>query len=655
MQALNPVGVYAWTCCNNEDPAREGEAGCSDDSSVGVRSTLPLVKNYYNNQLSLNHPLQHGSMLFLETSVKKQLHVGSQAFKHTDTGTGTGIKGNESSTVLNLGQGSSIDYFSVHKPAARVRAMEPYANPATRAPASELQFGVRPMTPAAVAASQAAAAISRELSASALQQQQQQHQHNQAPKQRPSTASGSLQRASIGSMYPHMNPQIRQMKVEDSILAPDYSLPPEKQIRCLLTRPASPATQLMHQQTKHYSLYSKPYSVVNDRALREEVQGYSSVTAAAAAVAAGEGVFVGGIAEGCSFATGAGESGVLNGAGGWGNGADLHHQSQSHSQTLLQHERSLKRPSTATGVGTRARSAGSSGHGLHTTSVSRLAHLDQRAQQQQSQAFSHSLVGASSAYLPMTGASVGPGGAGAAAGENTGSAVLNAAPGAAGGGGGGSTEVSVASHGSHGGRTGANHHLQQHHQQQQHYASSSIEQAARLGAELSLGGSSDDEEGEGEKVFEDSSDYRMLQTAAAATAHSDHVAYMNASSDALFFTRSIADAGPHAHSSTYGDGHGHGYGYNGNGYGQKLPAYATISGTGTGTGTGVGAGTSSPSRFKQLVAAHRLPQHQVKEGSKSLPAGHKNLIGKQRAVPQRTKLAGNRPLTSNSGYNLYST
>lgn len=201
-----------------------------EDHSVGIRSSLPLVKNFFNNQLNINHPLQHGSLLFLENSVKfQQLPTGSTAFKNNDSL----YEGSYHDNKLPLARGSSIDYFSVHKPASRVLAMEPYSNKSTRT-TSGLLFGVAP------AKSTAAPVVSGGLG-----------QPSQ-DRQRPTTAPGPLQRASITEMYPHLDVKIRKQQVEQRYVAVDYTKP-------LPEDPSSPT----HHGTKVYAQYSRPYAHTN--------------------------------------------------------------------------------------------------------------------------------------------------------------------------------------------------------------------------------------------------------------------------------------------------------------------------------------------------------------------------------------------------------
>lgn len=220
-----------------------------DDHSVGVRSTLPMVKNYYSNQLNINHPLQHGSSLFLENTVKvhkvqQQQHVAGEGV--------TGLKNNDSlfegsyyDNKLPLARGSSIDYFSVHKPASRVLAMEPHSNRSIRT-TSGLQFGVPPTSrPASSSATAGANTI--------LGFSQSQSQSQVQDRVRPTTAP--LQRANITEMYPHLDAKIRKQQVEQRYVAVDYTKP--------LSENPSDRTSSLHHGTKLYSQYSRPYAHTN--------------------------------------------------------------------------------------------------------------------------------------------------------------------------------------------------------------------------------------------------------------------------------------------------------------------------------------------------------------------------------------------------------
>lgn len=212
-----------------------------EDHSVGIRSSLPLVKNYYNNQLNINHPLQHGSSLFLENSVKFQHSApnGSAVLKNNDSM----FEGSYHDNKLPLARGSSIDYFSVHKPATRVLAMEPYANKTTRT-SNGLLFGVAPTSSAMNGApsTKILTASTGGLAGPSLSQE----------RGRPTTAPGPLQRASITEMYPHLDANIRKQQVEQRYVGVDYTKP----------LPEDPSSPTNH-GTKVYSNYSRPYAHTN--------------------------------------------------------------------------------------------------------------------------------------------------------------------------------------------------------------------------------------------------------------------------------------------------------------------------------------------------------------------------------------------------------
>jgi len=228
---LNAEGVHAWTCCNSTERDHDG---CIDDQSVGVRSTLPMVKNFFNNQMCINHPLQHGSSLFLENNVKHNLHRSASAEINYDKEASS----HNHTSSLFLGRGSNIDYFSVHKPATRVAAMEPYANKSIRS-ASRCVFG------AAIPPPNAHLEVFLSPPKSLA-------------KSRPATAGGPLQRASIAEVFPHLDTKIRKHQVEQRYIGVDHLKPPA---------PEDPDSPTNHNTTKHYALYSRPYAHTNTNTL----------------------------------------------------------------------------------------------------------------------------------------------------------------------------------------------------------------------------------------------------------------------------------------------------------------------------------------------------------------------------------------------------
>jgi hypothetical protein len=231
-------GTRAWTCCNSHEASG---GGCMEDHSVGVRSTLPIVKNFFNNQLTINHHLQHGSSLFLENSLRHNLQIGSSAFRHNDSAVDVVHEPNHNHTSsLYLGRGSSIDYFSVHKPAVRVKAMESYSNKSVRT-SSELKFGADPPKSKYIA----------ELPDQPIRP----HSGSRA---RPATASPTLQRAAIKEVYPHLGKPIVKHQVEEHLVGVDHFKPPAG----VADSPYSSALEA----TKRYSLYSRPYSHTNANA-----------------------------------------------------------------------------------------------------------------------------------------------------------------------------------------------------------------------------------------------------------------------------------------------------------------------------------------------------------------------------------------------------
>jgi hypothetical protein len=212
-----------------------------EDHSVGVRSTLPIVKNFFNNQLTINHHLQHGSSLFLENSLRHSLQIGSSAFKHNESACDVVHEPNRNHTNSQyLGRGSSIDYFSVHKPAVRVKAMEPYSNKSIRT-SSELRFGADPPKSTYIA----------ELPDQPIRPRS-------GTRARPTTASPTLQRAEIKEMHPHLGKPIVKHQVEERLVGMDPFKPPPG----LADSPYSSALEA----TKRYSLYSRPYSHTNANA-----------------------------------------------------------------------------------------------------------------------------------------------------------------------------------------------------------------------------------------------------------------------------------------------------------------------------------------------------------------------------------------------------
>jgi hypothetical protein len=221
-------GLHAWTCCNSHEA--DGE-GCADDQSVGVRSTLPLVKNYFSNQLAINHPLQHGSSLFLDNSVRRSLQVGSTAFRNDSAAEGIHEPSHNHTDSLYLGRGSSLDYFSVHKPVTRVLAMQPHMNKSIRS-VSDLSFGAPKATSKYVA-----------------------DLPSQSVYSRPATAGATLQRASLQEVYPHLDKKVVHHNVEQKYVRTDYSKPPPG---CV---PGSGVDG-----AKVYALYTLPYAHKNTSA-----------------------------------------------------------------------------------------------------------------------------------------------------------------------------------------------------------------------------------------------------------------------------------------------------------------------------------------------------------------------------------------------------
>lgn len=214
-----------------------------DDQSVGVRSSLPLVKNFFSNHLRVKHPLQHGSGLFMENNIKFNLQLGSAAHRQSDSVLFDDNTSHNHTSSLFLGKGSAIDYFSVNKPATRVAAMEPYANKSIRS-TSRLVFGVS--IPPENAHPEAFLTRSRDLADAS---------RSQTSRARPATASAQLQRSSIVEVFPHLDTKIRQHQVEQRYIGVDHLKPPPAD------DPGSPTAN--HNATKHYALYSRPYAHAN--------------------------------------------------------------------------------------------------------------------------------------------------------------------------------------------------------------------------------------------------------------------------------------------------------------------------------------------------------------------------------------------------------
>lgn len=231
-------GVHAWTCCNSFERDQEG---CAEDHSVSVRSALPVVKNFFSNQLRINHPLQHGSSLFFDNNVKFNLQLNPNTIKNEVED--VGLANHNHTSSLFLGKGSAIDYFSVNKPATRVAAMEPYANKSIRS-SSRLVFGVPAVPPN----------VNLDVFLSPQKSTLVGASQSQVSRARPATASGPLQRSSIAEVFPHLDTKIRKHQVEQRFIAVDYTKPPPKD------EPDSPTN---HDTTRHYALYSRPYAHTN--------------------------------------------------------------------------------------------------------------------------------------------------------------------------------------------------------------------------------------------------------------------------------------------------------------------------------------------------------------------------------------------------------
>lgn len=227
-QAITEDGFPAWTCCNC--PEHDGE-GCAEDHSVGIRSALPLVKNFYDNQLVLNHPLQHGSSLFLDSSVRRSLlQVGAKASRSSGSPEQPPVHEASHNHLdsLRLGRGAAMDYFSVHKPAARVLAMQPQVLVDQHTGTVGVHFGAPPATAKYVADLPSRSVYSR-----------------------PVSAAPTLQRASIHEVYPHLDKRVTQHSTEQRYTGVDYSKPP----------PGGAGVE----GTKVYALYSLPYAHRNAR------------------------------------------------------------------------------------------------------------------------------------------------------------------------------------------------------------------------------------------------------------------------------------------------------------------------------------------------------------------------------------------------------
>ena len=231
-------GVHAWTCCNSFEKDHEG---CAEDHSVSLRSALPVVKNFYSNQLRINHPLQHGSSLFFDNNVKFNLQLNPNTIKNEVED--ASLANHNHTSSLFLGKGSAIDYFSVHKPATRVAAMEPYANKSIRS-SSRLVFGVPAVPPN----------VNLDVFLSPQKSTLVGASQSQVSRARPATASGPLQRSSIAEVFPHLDAKIRKHQVEQRFIAVDYTKPPPRD------EPDSPTN---HVSTRHYALYSRPYAHAN--------------------------------------------------------------------------------------------------------------------------------------------------------------------------------------------------------------------------------------------------------------------------------------------------------------------------------------------------------------------------------------------------------
>ncbi len=122
--------MYAWTCCHSTS---RNAVGCSDDQSIGVKSNLPFIAGnyFFHNQLNIDHPLQHGSSLFVENNIKLHLmsdkdHTKSPKQQNLQRGfNARDIRGNHNNNSSNnhddaigakyLPTNSIVDFYSPNK------------------------------------------------------------------------------------------------------------------------------------------------------------------------------------------------------------------------------------------------------------------------------------------------------------------------------------------------------------------------------------------------------------------------------------------------------------------------------------------------------------------------------------------------------------